>query len=138
MDNNNLINELFKVVLSSIDNDTLLQLVKDRGLKTTDTKPLESMDADELNHALRNVDGSVLWHALGEDDGIWDMLDDKNAYVVQTIKDDPQEYISEFSTQDLRTALHDSGDDLYAGLSSSDLLDEVETIVQKLRSKNRY
>jgi hypothetical protein len=95
------------------------------------------MDADELTVALSDVDRGVLWNALGADEGVWELLDDKNAYVVQTIKDDPSEYLTEFSTQDLRLALQDRGDDMYAGLSQSDLLDEVETIVQKLRNR-RY
>jgi hypothetical protein len=96
------------------------------------------MDADELAAALRNVDGVVLWKALGEDDGIWELLDDKDAYIVQAIKDDPSEYLPEFSPQDLRLALRDHGNDMYASMSASDLLDEIEAIVEKLRSKSRY
>ena len=93
---------------SALTNEALLKELDKRGLKKSAElttahvmEYLARLDAYELNRALTDVDGARLAEALGEDEGLWEMIDDKDRIVGDWLEANASDFVDRLDTQDL-------------------------------------
>ena len=126
--NTNMIDALAAAVLGSVSDEMLLNEVAGRGLAKasalTDVNLLAEcirrgintpqqldvhtvrtylscLDADNLTTALADVNGAKLVEALGGDEGLWEMIDDKDSVAGDWLESNASDFMDRLDTDDL-------------------------------------
>jgi hypothetical protein len=93
---------------SALTDDTLLAECIRRGINTpqqldvhTVRTYLSCLDADNLTTTLADVDGAKLVEALGGDEGLWEMIDDKDRVAGDWLESNASDFMDRLDTDDL-------------------------------------